>query len=131
MIDLLHTTGHAGGTADNDMLLAAALGDGDALATVMTRLHDAGYIARTDADTAVLIRDLDDFSLHDLYLALGYAIDTFDPESAADTPWAGELASLLAQAEDAGRGVLSQSIRQLLNAKGPQLVADNTTEAGP
>jgi membrane protein len=90
VIDLLHTTGHAGGTADNDMLLAAAAGDGDALATVMTRLHSAGYIARTDADSAVLIRDLDDFTLHDLYRALGYAIDTFDPESTADTPWAGE-----------------------------------------
>lgn len=130
VIDLLHTTGHAGGTADNDMLLAAAAGDGDALATVMTRLHSAGYIARTDADTAVLIRDLDDITLHDLYRALGYAIDTFDPESAADTPWAGELAALLAQAEDAGRGVLSQSIRQLLSVKGPRLVAGNSTDAG-
>jgi membrane protein len=130
VIDLLHTTGEAGGTADNDMLLTAASGDGDALATVMTRLHDSGYIARTDADKAVLIRDLDDFSLHDLYLALGYAIDTFDPESAAETPWAGELAALLTQAEDAGRGVLSQSIRQLLTAKGPRLVAGNSTDAG-
>ncbi|MFT5180719.1 MAG: membrane protein, partial [Alphaproteobacteria bacterium] len=60
VIDLLHTVGQAGGTADNDALLAAASGDGEALAMVMVRLHTAGYIARTDADTAVLIRDLDD-----------------------------------------------------------------------
>jgi len=129
VIDLLHATGEGGG-ADNDMLLTAASGDGDALATVMTRLHNAGYIARTDTDTAVLIRDLDDLSLHDLYQALGFAIDTFDPESAADTPWAGELAALLVQAGDAERGVLSQSIRQLLTAKGPRLVADSSTDAG-
>ena len=78
----------------------------------------------------MLIRDLDDFSLHDLYRALGFAIDTFDPESAAETPWAGELAALLTQAEDAGRNVLSQSIRQFLNANGPRLVADNSIDAG-
>ena len=130
VIDLLHTTGRAGGTADNDMLLAAASGDGDALATVMTCLHSAGYIARTDADTAVLIRDLDDFTLHDLYRALGFAIDTFEPGSAADTPWAGELAALLAQAEDAGRNVLDQSVRQLLTTTGPCLVAGNSTDVG-
>ncbi len=130
VIDVLYTIGRAGGTADNDMLLAAAAGDGDALATVMTRLHAAGYITRTDADTAVLIRDLDDFSLHDLYRALGYAIDTFDPESAADTPWAGELAALLAQADAAGRTVLAASIKQLLGKTGPRLIAETSTDAG-
>ena len=129
VIDLLAKTGQAGGTADNDMLLAAAAGDGDVLATVMTRLHAAGYIARTDADTAVLIRDLDDFSLHDLYRSLGYAIDSFDPESAADTPWAGELATLLEQAGNAGRDVLSPSIRQLLATTGPRLVAGKSSDA--
>ena len=130
VIDVLHTSGRAGGTADNDMLLAAASGDGDALAVVMTRLHAAGFIARTDADTAVLIRDLDDFSLHDLYRALGYAIETFDPDSAVDTPWAGELAKLLARAGDAGRDALSPSIRQLLATTGPRLVAEKSTDAG-
>lgn len=131
VIDVLYTTGRAGGTVDNDMLLAAAAGDGDALATVMTRLHAAGYITRTDADTAVLIRDLDDFSLHDLYRALGYAIDTFDPESAADTPWAAELAALLAQADAAGRTVLAPTIKQLLGKTGPRLIAETSTDAGP
>jgi hypothetical protein len=122
--------GQAGGTADNDALLAAASGDGEALAMVMVRLHTAGYIARTDADTAVLIRDLDDFSLHDLYQALGFAIDAFDPESAAETPWAADLAALLAQADDAGRNVLAQSIRELLSKTGPRLVAKKSTDAG-
>ena len=130
VIDLLHTTGRAGSTADNDMLLAAASGDGDALATVMMRLHSAGYIARTDADTAVLIRDLDDISLHDLYQSLGFASDSFDTESAAETPWAGELAALLTQADDAGRNVLSQSIRQFLSTTGPRLVTEKSTDAG-
>ncbi len=130
VIDLLHTTGQAGGTANNDMLLAAASGDGDALAMLMMRLHNTGYIARTDADTAVLIRDLDDFSLHDLYTALGFAIDTFDPDSASDTPWASDLAALLARADDAGRDVLSQSIRDLLSKTGPRLVAETPADAG-
>ena len=112
------------------MLLTAAAGDGDALATVMTRLHDAGYIVRSDADTAVLIRDLDDLTLHDLYQALGYAIDSFDPESADETPWAGELATLLARAEEAGRDALSPSIKQLLAKTGPRLVAETSTDAG-
>ena len=130
VVDVLHTSGRAGGTADNDMLLAAASGDGDALAMVMTRLHTAGYIARTDVDTAVLIRDLDDFSLHDLYKALGFAIDTFDVEGADETPWAGDLAALLAQADAAGRNVLSPSIRELLSKTGPRLVAGKSTDAG-
>ena len=130
VIDLLHTSGEAGAAVDNEMLLTVVSGDGDALAEVMTRLNNTGYIARTDADKAVLIRDLDDFALHDLYQALGYAIDTFDPESAAETPWAGELATLLAQAEEAGRGALSLSVRQFLNAQGPRLVADNSTDSG-
>jgi membrane protein len=128
VIDVLHTSSQTGGTANNDMLLAAASGDGDALAMVMTRLHNAGYIARTDADTAVLIRDLDDFSLHDLYQALGFAIDTFDPASASETPWASDLAALLAQADDAGRHVLAQSIRELLSKTGPRLVAETSTD---
>jgi membrane protein len=130
VIDLLHSRGQAGGTADNDMLLAAAAGDGDALATVMSRLHHAGYIVRSDADTAVLIRDIDDVTLHDLYQALGYAIDSFDPEIAAETPWAGELANLLAQAENAGRSALSPTIKQLLAKTGPRLVADTSSDAG-
>ena len=130
VIDLLHTTGQAGGTANNDALLAAASGDGVALATVMTRLHGAGYIARTDADTAVLIRDLDDFTLHDLYRALGFAIDKFDADSATETAWAPDLATLLAKADDAGRDVLSQSIRDLLSKTGPRLVAENSSDAG-
>ncbi|NNE84036.1 MAG: YihY family inner membrane protein [Alphaproteobacteria bacterium] len=128
VIDVLHTSGQAGDTANNDMLLAAASGDGDALAMVMMRLHNAGYIARTDADTAVLIRDLDDFSLHDLYQALGFAIDTFDPASASETPWASDLAALLAEADDAGRNVLAQSIRELLSKTGPRLVVEIPTE---
>lgn len=128
VIDVLHTAGQTGSTANNDMLLAAASGDGDALATVMTRLHNAGYIARTDADTAVLIRDLDDFSLHDLYQALGFAIDTFDPASASETPWASDLAALLVEANNAGRNVLAQSIRELLSKTGPRLVAETPTE---
>jgi membrane protein len=128
VIDVLHTAGQAGDTANNDMLLAAASGDGDALAMVMMRLHNAGYIARTDADTAVLIRDLDDFSLHDLYRALGFAIDTFDPASASETPWAADLAALLAEANDAGRNVMAQSIRELLSKTGPRLVAETPTE---
>lgn len=128
VIDVLHTAGQTGGTANNDKLLAAASGDGDGLAMVMMRLHSAGYIARTDADTAVLIRDLDDFSLHDLYQALGFAIDTFDPASASETPWASDLAALLAEADDAGRTVLAQSIRELLSKTGPRLVAETSTE---
>ena len=130
VIDLLHTTGQAGETADNDALLAAASGDGDALALVMMRLHNTGYIARTDADKAVLIRDLDDFSLHDLFQALGFAINKFDPASAAETPWASDLAALLARADNADRNVLGQSIRDLLSKTGPRLVAENSTDAG-
>jgi len=49
---------------------------------------------------------------------------------AANTPWAGELVALLAQAEDPECSVLSQSIRLLLKAKGPRLVASNSTDAG-
>ncbi len=129
VIELLYAAGREGRTADNDMLLEAASGDGDGLATVMTRLHTAGYIARTDSDTAVLVRDIDDFSLHDLYQALGFAIDTFDAESTADTPWVRELASLLTKAEEAGRDVLSGSVRQLLTT-GPRLVATSATDGG-
>ena len=130
VIDLLHAAGRAGETADHDMLLEAAAGDGDALAAVMTQLHEAGYIARTDADRAALIRDIDDVTVHDLYLALGYAIDSFDPEVAAETPWAGELAKLLAQADTASRSALSPTIKQLLAQTGPRLVAENATDAG-
>ncbi len=130
VIDLLHTQASAGRTADNDMLLEAASGDGDALAVVMTRLRKTGYIVRSGADTAALIRDIDDLTLHDLYRALGYAIASFDPEIAADTPWASELAILLAQAEDAGRSALSPTIKQLLSQNGPRLVAENATDAG-
>ena len=68
--------------------------------------------------------------LVDLYEALGYAIDSFDPEIAAETPWAGELATLLTQAEDAGRSALSPTIKQLLTKTGPRLVADTSSDAG-
>lgn len=130
VIDLLHTAARYGRTADNEKLLAAASGDGEALATVMTRLHEAGYVVRSDTDTAVLIRDLDETTLHDLYRALGYAIDSFDPAIASDTPWADELAALLTQTEEAGRSALSPTIKQLLAKTGPRLVAENTTDAG-
>lgn len=129
VIDLLRTAGHAGRSPDTEKLLAAASGDGDALGLVMTRLNAAGFIARTDADKAVLIRDLDDFTVHDLYRALGFAINTFDAESVANTPWVDEFAALLAQAEDAGRSALSRSIRDVLTANRPRLVAENSSDA--
>lgn len=131
VIDLLHVTGRTGATADNDMLLEAAAGDGEALARVMTRLHAAGFIVRTDADTAVLIRDLDDITLYDLFRALGYSIDGFDPDSAAEASWAGELAELLARADRAGRDIMAVSLRQLLSAQGPRLVRERSEDSAP
>jgi hypothetical protein len=39
---------------------------------VLARLEQSGVLARTEADNPVIMRDLDGFTVSDLYVALGY-----------------------------------------------------------
>lgn len=130
VIELLQAAGRTGDGADNDALLAAAAGDGEALALVMSRLQGAGWVVRTDTDTAVLVGTPNSRTLFDLYQALGFTTGAIDAGQVAQAPWGERLASLMADASKARQSALSIPLDQLLAAKGPRLVSENSQEAG-
>ena len=68
---LLHSGRH-GEPASEQALLDVTGGDGEGLGTVLARLEQSGVLARTEADNPVIMRDLDGFTVSDLYVALGY-----------------------------------------------------------
>jgi membrane protein len=68
---LLHS-GRNGEPASEQALLDVTGGDGEGLGTVLARLEQSGVLARTEADNPVIMRDLDGFTVSDLYVALGY-----------------------------------------------------------
>ncbi|CAN0581525.1 unnamed protein product, partial [Laminaria digitata] len=72
VIGKLLQAGRDGETVSEEALLDITAGDGEGLGTVLARLETNGVLARTEQDDPVIIRDLEGFTIADLYVALGY-----------------------------------------------------------
>jgi membrane protein len=116
---------------DEDRLHDATGGDGAGLGLVLARLQDSGYLARTDEDQPVLVRDLDGVSVADLYIALGYGPGMPYQDDDEDTRWTAPLADLVAAynaARDATMGALIKDLIADATAEdgGPRVVSDRS-----
>lgn len=72
VIGKLLQAGSDGETVSEQGLLDVTGGDGAGLGVVLARMEESWLLARTEEDNPVIMRDLNDFTVSDLYIALGY-----------------------------------------------------------
>lgn len=126
-IGCLLATSRENVAADEDLLLDVTGGDGEGLGLVLARLEDAGYIAHTDEDQPVLVRDLDGVTVADLYIALGYGPGAAFRDEDEDPRWTEPLAELIEAynaARDETMGTLVKELIADAAADGPRAVRD-------
>ncbi len=116
---------------DEDRLLDATGGDGAGLGLVLARLQGSGYLARTDEDQPVLVRDLEGVTVADLYIALGYGPGAPYLDNDEDPRWTAPLAELVAAynaARDATMGTLIKDLiaDAMAGDGGPRVVSDRS-----
>jgi len=116
-------------TVDEDLLLDATGGDGAGLGLVLARLQGSGYLARTDEDQPVLVRDLDGVTAADLYIALGYGPGAPFQDSDEDPRWTEPLANLIGAYNAARDETMGTLIKDMIadatsGGDGPRVVSD-------
>jgi len=95
VIGKLLQAGRDGETVSERMLLDVTSGDGEGLGTVLSRLEEHGVLARTEEDNPVIMRDLDGFTVADLYIALGYGPGAPHLDADEEPRWTEPLAELI------------------------------------
>lgn len=118
-------------TVDEDRLLDATGGDGAGLGLVLARLQGSGYLARTDEDQPVLVRDLDGVTVADLYIALGYGPGAPYLDDEEDSRWTAPLADLIAAYNAARDETMGTLIKDLIvdasaGGDGPRVVSNRS-----
>ena len=113
VIGRLLQAGRDGETVSEETLLDVTSGDGEGLGTVLSRLEEHGVLARTEADEPVIMRDLDGFSVADLYIALGFGPGAPYRDEDDESRWTEPLADLITAyntARDETMGVMVKDI---------------------
>lgn len=113
VIGKLLQAGRDGETVSEETLLDVTSGDGEGLGTVLSRLEEHGVLARTEADEPVIMRDLEGFSVADLYIALGFGPGAPYRDGDEETPWTEPLSDLITAynaARDETMGVMVKDI---------------------
>lgn len=128
VIGELLQSGAKGETVSERALLGATGGDGEGLGTVLARLESAGVIARTEDDNPVIMRDLDGFTVSDLYIALGYGPGAPHRDAQDEPAWTEPLAELvdaynLARDDTMGIPVKKIVARAQMAAVAPRVVS--------
>lgn len=95
VIGKLLQAGRDGETVSEQGLLDVTGGDGAGLGVVLARMEESGILARTEEDNPVIMRDLDDFTVSDLYIALGYGPGAPHRDEDDDSRWTEPLAELV------------------------------------
>ncbi len=104
-----------GETVPERELLDATGGDGAGLGAVLARLEDSGVIARTEADEPVVMRDLDGFTVSQLYTALGYGPGEPFLDEDEDPAWTGPVAELVAEYNVARDETLGVKVKDVIS----------------
>ena len=95
VIGKLLQAGRDGETVSEQGLLDVTGGDGAGLGAVLARMEESGILARTEEDSPVIMRDLDSFTVSDLYIALGYGPGKPHRDAEDDPRWTEPLAELV------------------------------------
>jgi len=95
VIGMLLQAGRDGEIVSEGTLLDVTSGDGAGLGNVLSRLEEHGVLARTEEDNPVIMRDLDGFTVADLYVALGYGPGTPYRDGDEEDRWTEPLAELI------------------------------------
>jgi membrane protein len=130
-IGCLLASSHENQMVDEDRLLDATGGDGAGLGLVLARLQSSGYLARTDEDQPVLVRDLDGVTVADLYIALGYGPGAPYLDDDEDPRWTVPLAELIAAYNAARDETMGTLIKDMIadaaaGGDGPRVVSDRS-----
>lgn len=116
VLGCLLDSGRANEVVSEARLLEVTGGDGAGLSAVLARLQTAGFVARTDNDDPVLVRDLDGVSLSDLYVALGYGPGVPWRDEDEDPRWTEPLAELVEAYNTARDQTMGTPVKDLIAA---------------
>ncbi|MBO6784436.1 MAG: YihY family inner membrane protein [Alphaproteobacteria bacterium] len=114
VIGRLLEAGKDGKTVTEATLLDVTYGDGEGLGTVLARLEDSGVIVRSESDAPVLMRDLQGFTVADLYTALGYGPGAPFTDDDEDPAWTEPVAELVEAYNLARRETLGVSVKDVI-----------------
>ncbi|MEK9662678.1 MAG: YhjD/YihY/BrkB family envelope integrity protein, partial [Alphaproteobacteria bacterium] len=115
VLQRLRDAGAATETIDDEMLLEATGGNNVALGAVLGGLREAGLVARTEAGTLVLARDLDGVTLHHVRDALGFGLGDLATKDVGEPAWQPEFERLVAVWDETGRRVLDVPVKHLFD----------------
>lgn len=111
------------------LLRAAGIGP-DALADVAERLEKHRYIARGDKGEWLLIRDLSEVTLYDLFNHLGLGLEAGIPPRQLRKAWTHRFAKIRSNMTDAMQERMGMSLDELLRAAEPgEDIANDTDES--
>lgn len=130
VIGKLLQAGRDGETVSEEALLDVTGGDGEGLGTVLARLEENGVLARTEADDPVIMRDLEGFTVAELYIALGYGPGMPHRDEDEDPRWTEPLAVLVDAYNIARNETMGVTVKGLVaSAQGlegtPRVVSEN------
>jgi len=103
-----------GETVSEQVLLEVTYGDGAGLGVVLARLEESGVIARTEADAPVVMRDLEGFTVSDLYSALGYGPGAPYRDHDEEPHWTDPVGELVAAYNTARDETLGTPVKDVI-----------------
>jgi membrane protein len=114
VIGKLLQAGRDGETVSEEALLDITAGDGEGLGTVLARLEANGVLARTEQDDPVIMRDLEGFTIADLYVALGYGPGSPHLDEDEDPRLAQSLTALIEAYNAARNDTMGTPVKDLV-----------------
>ena len=103
-----------GETVSEQVLLEVTYGDGAGLGAVLARLEESGVIARTEADAPVVMRDLEGFTVSDLYSELGYGPGAPYRDHDEEPHWTDPVGELVAAYNTARDETLGTPVKDVI-----------------
>lgn len=130
VIGCLLDAGPSNTAVDETQLLDATGGDGAGLSAVLARLQESGFLARTDSDEPVLVRDLEGITVSDLYVALGYGPGDAYRDEDENPRWTDPLAALVEAYNLARDETMGTPVKDIIAAAGtpeaPRVVSERS-----
>jgi membrane protein len=117
VLQALLDAGREGGSLNDEELLQATGGNNIALGAILAALSEQCLVARTEAGTVVLARDLDGVTLRTVRDVLGLGLGDLDASDVGEAPWLPEFDRIMHRWHDSNRQVLDVPVKNLIDMR--------------
>jgi membrane protein len=131
VLQALLDAGREGGSLSDEELLQATGGNNIALGAVLAALSEQCLVARTEAGTVVLARDLDGVTLRTVRDVLGLGLGDLDASDVGEAPWLPEFDRIMHRWYDSNRQVLDVPVKKLIDLRAGSAVEPEEEAADP